>query len=60
MCSKLCPAAMMFLGGTAADRDLATAPPNHSNRVMFDEQAMTSGMAIYAAMAMRHLQVSGH
>ncbi len=34
------PGAMMFLGGTHPDRNLATAAPNHSNRVVFDEQAM--------------------
>lgn len=49
------PGAMMFLGGTAAGKNPATAAPNHSNRVMFDEQAMVSGMALYTAVAMRHL-----
>ncbi|CAB4885041.1 unannotated protein [freshwater metagenome] len=49
------PGSMMFLGGTPADRNPATAPPNHSNRVTFDENAMVSGMALYTAVAMRHL-----
>ena len=49
------PGAMMFLGGTHADRNLATAAPNHSNRVVFDEQAMVDGIAIYAAVALDHL-----
>jgi hippurate hydrolase len=49
------PGSMMFLGATSPDRDLTTAAPNHSNRVMFDEEAMTDGIAIYSAMAMRHL-----
>lgn len=49
------PGSMMFLGGTHADRNPATAPPNHSNRVTFDEDAMVSGMALYTAVAMRHL-----
>ena len=31
------PGTMMFLGGTPPDRDPATAAPNHSNRVVFDE-----------------------
>ena len=31
------PGSMMFLGGTSPDRNPATAPANHSNRVMFDE-----------------------
>jgi len=50
------PGSMMFLGGTHPDRNLATAPPNHSNRVTFDEQAMATGMAIYSAVAIRHLE----
>ena len=49
------PGSMMFLGGTHAGRNPATAPPNHSNRVTFDEDAMVSGMALYTAVAMRHL-----
>ena len=38
------------------ERNLATAPPNHSNRVTFDERAMATGMAIYSAVAIRHLE----
>jgi len=49
------PGAMMFLGGTHADRNPATAAPNHSNRVLFDEQAMATGIATYAAVALDHL-----
>jgi len=49
------PGTMMFLGGTPIDADLATAAPNHSNRVVFDEQAMVRGIATYAAMAIDHL-----
>ncbi len=49
------PGAMLFLGGTAPDRDPNTAAPNHSNRVMFDEAAMVNGIAVYSAMALRHL-----
>jgi amidohydrolase len=49
------PGAMMFLGGTAADRNPATAAPNHSNRVVFDEQAMATGIATYASVALDHL-----
>ncbi|MBM3730627.1 MAG: amidohydrolase [Actinobacteria bacterium] len=51
------PGAMMFLGGTPADKNPATAAPNHSNRVMFDEDAMEIGVSLYAAMALRHLGV---
>ena len=50
------PGSMMFLGGTHSDRNPSTAPPNHSNRVTFDEQAMAAGMAIYSAVAIRHLE----
>jgi hippurate hydrolase len=49
------PGSMMFLGGTPEGRNPATAPPNHSNRVTFDEQAMVTGIATYTAVAMRHL-----
>jgi hippurate hydrolase len=49
------PGAMMFLGGTPQGINPATAAPNHSNRVMFDEPAMATGVALYAAAALRHL-----
>jgi hippurate hydrolase len=49
------PGAMLFLGGTHPDRNPATAAPNHSNRVNFDEECMVTGMAMYTALAMRHL-----
>ena len=49
------PGAMVFLGGTPTDRNLATAAPNHSNHVVFDEDAMITGSAMYAAMALNHL-----
>lgn len=52
------PGAMMFLGGTSPDRDLSTAAPNHSNRVLFDEAAMVNGIAVYSAMALRHLTLT--
>ena len=49
------PGAMMFIGGTDLERNPATAPPNHSNRVVFDEHAMATGIATYAAVALDHL-----
>ena len=49
------PGAMMFLGGTPQGVNPATAAPNHSNRVMFDEDAMTAGISLYATAALRHL-----
>ena len=35
--------------------DPATAPQNHSNLVVFDEAALPVGVALYAAVAIRHL-----
>ena len=52
------PGAMMFLGGTHPERDLSTAAPNHSNRVLFDEEAMADGIAVYSAVALEHLAAS--
>jgi hippurate hydrolase len=51
------PGSIMFLGGTPSGQNPATAAPNHSNRVMFDEDAMEVGVSLYAAMALRHLGV---
>jgi len=50
------PGAMMFLGATPHDRNLSTVAPNHSNRVFYEEAAMTTGIALYAAAALTHLQ----
>ncbi len=52
------PGTMMFLGGTPPDRDPRTAPANHSNLVTFDDDAMTTGVELYAQMALRHLGVT--
>ena len=49
------PGTMMFLGATPPGHDPRSAAPNHSNRVYFDDQAMTTGMALYTAMALHHL-----
>ncbi|MEP6659532.1 MAG: M20 family metallopeptidase [Acidimicrobiales bacterium] len=49
------PGAMAFLGACTPGLDPSTAPPNHSNRVTFDETAMTTGIGLYAAVALRHL-----
>jgi amidohydrolase len=46
------PGALAWLGGRPADVDPATAPQNHSNRVVFDEPAMAVGIALYAAVAL--------
>ena len=52
------PGAMMFLGGTGGGRNPAAAPPNHSNRVTFDEAAMVDGIAVYSAVALQHLGIT--
>ena len=49
------PGALAFLGGRPAGVDPATAPQNHSNRVVFDEESMAAGAALYAAVAIAHL-----
>jgi amidohydrolase len=51
------PGSMVFLGGTPHGQNPATAAPNHSNRVMFEEDAMVTGTALYAAAALRRLSV---
>jgi hippurate hydrolase len=47
--------AFAFVGARPADLDPATAPQNHSNRVVFDEAPMALGAALYAGLALRHL-----
>jgi amidohydrolase len=46
------PGVMAFLGACPPHLDVASAPPNHSNRVDFDEEAMATGAALYAAVAL--------
>jgi amidohydrolase len=45
------PGAMVFLGTSPSSGPSA---PNHSNRMVLDEGAMASGIALYAAMALHH------
>ncbi len=49
------PGAMAFLGTRPAGVSAAEAAPNHSNRMIIDESAMTTGMALYAATALRRV-----
>jgi hippurate hydrolase len=49
------PGAMAMVGARPAGQDPTTAPMNHSNRVVFDEAAMATGAATYAAVALRSL-----
>jgi amidohydrolase len=46
------PGALAFLGGCPPAIDPADAAPNHSNRVVFDEEAMAAGVAVYAGLAL--------
>ncbi|MFB4424361.1 M20 family metallopeptidase [Streptomyces sp. QL37] len=49
------PGAMVFLGATTPGADPLTAPDNHSPRADFDESVLSSGAAVYAALAAAHL-----
>jgi amidohydrolase len=46
------PGAMAFIGGRPPEVEPELSPPNHSNRVVFDEAAMAHGVAMYAAFAL--------
>lgn len=46
------PGALAFVGACPPGVDPAEAPPNHSNRVVFDEDAMVAGVAVYAGFAL--------
>jgi amidohydrolase len=50
------PGALAFVGACPPDTDPAEAPPNHSNRVVFDEDAMVAGVALYAGFALDALR----
>ncbi|TCK27186.1 M20 metallopeptidase family protein [Pseudonocardia endophytica] len=45
------PGALAFVGARPDGLDPDTAPPNHSNRVVFDESAMASGVAVHVGIA---------
>jgi len=49
------PGMMAFLGARPPAEDPATAPGNHSNRVVFHEPSMALGVALYAAAALDFL-----
>jgi len=44
--------AMVFLGTCPEDVDLSQAASNHSNRMRLNENAMATGIALYAGMAL--------
>jgi amidohydrolase len=50
------PGALAFLGACPPGVDPTEAPPNHSNRVVFDEDAMVAGVALYAGYALEVLR----
>ena len=52
------PGAMAFLGATPKGIDPRTVANNHSNLVRFDEACMSTGIALYAGMALDHLKSS--
>jgi len=47
------PGVMVSLGARPRDRKLTGYPQNHSNLVVFDEDAMAVGAALYAAVGQR-------
>jgi hippurate hydrolase len=49
------PGAMAFLGTRPDGVSPAEVAPNHSNRMVLDESAMVTGVALYAAAALRRL-----
>ncbi len=49
------PGAEVFLGACPPGLDPATAPQFHSNRFVMDEGVMPAGVALHAAVAIRHL-----
>ena len=49
------PGTMAFLGACPADRDLMTAPYNHSPEAAFDDAVLPDGAAVYAEWALHRL-----
>ena len=50
------PGAMVFLGATSPGLDPETVPQTHSNKVVLDEAALPTGVAMHVAMATRLLE----
>jgi hippurate hydrolase len=46
------PGALAFLGACPPGMEPETAPANHSNLVVFDEEPLPAGVALYARMAL--------
>jgi amidohydrolase len=49
------PGAMAFLGACPPGLEPETAPANHSNLVVFNEEPLPAGVALYAQMALQAL-----
>jgi amidohydrolase len=49
------PGAFLFLGACPPDRDLASAPFNHSAEAIFDDAVLGDGAALLAELALRRL-----
>jgi amidohydrolase len=49
------PGAFIMLGACPPDRDLASAPDNHSADAVFDDAVLADGAALYAELAARRL-----
>jgi hippurate hydrolase len=49
------PGAMSFLGACPPGIEPGEAPANHSNKVVFDEDAMAVGVATHVAVALAAL-----
>jgi hippurate hydrolase len=49
------PGAMAFLGTRPSGMAPGDVAPNHSNRMVLDEDAMTVGIATYSGVALRFL-----
>jgi hippurate hydrolase len=49
------PGAIAFLGACPPGTDPLEAPANHSNLVVFDEEPLPAGVALYAQMALQAL-----
>jgi amidohydrolase len=49
------PGAMAFLGACPPGLEPGEAPANHSNLVVFDEEPLPAGVALYAQMALQAL-----
>ncbi len=49
------PGAMAFIGVAPSDTDPTACAPCHSNRMQLDESALSSGVAMHAAVAVNYL-----